>query len=72
MTLTAPTVITLTRIALIPVLMLAFYLPVTWQNELAVGVFILAGITDWLDGWLARRTGRPAALAHFSIRWLTS
>jgi len=65
MTLTAPTVITLTRIALIPVLMLAFYLPVTWQNELAVGVFILAGITDWLDGWLARRTAQTSRFGAF-------
>ncbi len=53
--LTLPTALTLLRIALVPVLVLFFYLPYTWSNELTVITFILAGITDWLDGWIARR-----------------
>jgi CDP-diacylglycerol--glycerol-3-phosphate 3-phosphatidyltransferase len=65
MKLTAPTILTLLRIALIPVLMLALYLPVPWRNELAVGVFILAGVTDWLDGWLARKTGQVSRFGAF-------
>lgn len=65
MKLTVPTILTLLRIALIPVLMLVMYLPVTWRNELAVAVFILAGVTDWLDGWLARRTGQVSRFGAF-------
>ncbi len=65
MKLTAPTVLTLLRIALIPVLMLIMYLPVTWRNELAVAVFILAGVTDWMDGWLARKTGQVSRFGAF-------
>ncbi|GAB4118568.1 MAG: CDP-diacylglycerol--glycerol-3-phosphate 3-phosphatidyltransferase [Gammaproteobacteria bacterium] len=65
MKLTAPTILTLLRIALIPVLMLVWYLPVPWRNELAVAVFILAGVTDWLDGWLARKTGQVSRFGAF-------
>ncbi|MFN2334864.1 MAG: CDP-alcohol phosphatidyltransferase family protein, partial [Wenzhouxiangellaceae bacterium] len=49
--LTFPTILTLLRIVMIPVLMVAFYLPQDWSNELAVGIFIAAGLTDWADGW---------------------
>lgn len=55
MHLNAPIVLTLLRIALIPVLVLCFYLPTTWSNELAVVVFVTAAVTDWADGYLARR-----------------
>jgi len=55
LTLNLPTVLTLLRIVIIPVLVLAFYLPYSWSNEVVVGLFIAAGITDWADGWIARR-----------------
>lgn len=55
MPLTIPTLLTLARIVMIPVLVGAFYLPFGWANELTVGIFIAAGITDWADGWIARR-----------------
>ncbi|WP_318284971.1 CDP-diacylglycerol--glycerol-3-phosphate 3-phosphatidyltransferase [Halomonas denitrificans] len=55
MTLNLPTVLTLLRIVVIPVLVLFFYLPQGWSNEVVVGLFIAAGITDWADGWIARR-----------------
>ena len=47
--------LTLLRIALIPVLVLFFYLPYSWSSIAAAVVFIFAAITDWLDGYLARR-----------------
>lgn len=50
-----PNQLTLLRIALIPLFVLAYYLPVDWHNAAAAALFILAAITDWLDGWLARR-----------------
>lgn len=55
MQLNAPILLTLLRIALIPVLVLCFYLPTSWSNELAVVVFVTAAVTDWADGYLARR-----------------
>lgn len=55
MKMTFPMILTLLRIALIPVLVLFFYLPYAWAPLATAAVFILAAITDWLDGHLARR-----------------
>jgi len=55
MHLTLPTCLTLLRIVMIPVLVLVFYLPYKWTHFAATAVFGLAAITDWLDGWVARR-----------------
>jgi len=50
-----PTYITLLRIALIPLLTVVFYLPWNYSNLACTLIFIIAGITDWLDGYLARK-----------------
>ena len=50
-----PTYLTLLRIALIPLLAVVFYLPWAYSNITCAGIFMLAGITDWLDGYLARK-----------------
>jgi CDP-diacylglycerol--glycerol-3-phosphate 3-phosphatidyltransferase len=55
MKLTVPTLLTLLRIALIPVLAVVFYLPYGWTNFATAAIFIAASLTDWLDGWIARR-----------------
>ena len=55
MKLTVPTILTLLRIVLIPVLVLVFYLPFKWTNFAAAFIFAFASATDWLDGWIARR-----------------
>lgn len=47
--------ITLCRILLIPLLVIAFYLPYDWRFPLCAALFGLAGITDWLDGYIARK-----------------
>jgi len=65
MKLRLPTWLTLARIVLIPVLVIAFYLPFSWSNELTTAVFALAAITDWLDGYLARRLGQTSAFGAF-------
>ncbi|NIR58338.1 MAG: CDP-diacylglycerol--glycerol-3-phosphate 3-phosphatidyltransferase, partial [Gammaproteobacteria bacterium] len=52
---TLPNILTWLRIALIPVFVLVFYLPTPASNELSALVFALAGATDWLDGYFARR-----------------
>ena len=58
MTMTTPTLLTLIRIGLIPVLVLFFYLPYGWSNFACVIVFVLAAATDWADGFIARRLGQ--------------
>jgi CDP-diacylglycerol--glycerol-3-phosphate 3-phosphatidyltransferase len=51
-----PTKLTLLRIVMIPVFILLFYIPLFGLNNyLLTGLFILAGLTDWFDGYLARR-----------------
>lgn len=65
MQLTIPTILTLARIVLIPVLIIVFYLPVDWANTAALVVFVAAAITDWLDGWIARRYGMVSAFGAF-------
>ncbi len=65
MTLTLPTALTLFRIVLIPVFGLCFLLPPPWTNLLTVAVFALAAVTDWLDGYLARRLNQSSDFGAF-------
>lgn len=60
-----PNLITGLRILLIPVFVAVFYLPVPWSKEAATAIFVLAAITDWLDGYLARRMQLVSALGAF-------
>lgn len=61
----APNLLTLLRIGLIPLFVAAYHLPTPWANELATCLFILAGITDWLDGYLARRLNQFSPFGAF-------
>ncbi len=65
MKLTIPTMLTLARIVMIPVMVLVFYLPYRWSNFATAAVFALAALTDWLDGWVARRYGLHSAFGAF-------
>jgi CDP-diacylglycerol--glycerol-3-phosphate 3-phosphatidyltransferase/cardiolipin synthase len=60
-----PNLLTLLRILLIPVLVVLFFLPVTWGHVVTAAVFVLAALTDLLDGYLARRLGQVSALGAF-------
>lgn len=60
-----PNLLTLARIALIPVIVLVFFLPYNWSPPVTCLVFALAGITDWLDGYLARRFNESSAFGQF-------
>ena len=60
-----PNILTLLRIALIPVFAVMFYLPVPWSNLAVTIVFGVAGFTDWLDGYLARRLQQTSAFGAF-------
>ncbi len=65
MKLTVPTMLTLLRIVMIPVLVVVFYLPFKWTNLAAALIFAFAAITDWLDGWIARRYDLSSAFGAF-------
>ena len=62
-----PTLLTWSRILAIPLLVVVFYLP--WQDQTinicATVIFVVASVTDWLDGWLARRLGQTSAFGAF-------
>ena len=62
---TIPNQLTLLRIILVPVFVLVFYLPVGWNNYLACTIFILAALTDMLDGYLARKLNQTSSLGAF-------
>ena len=70
MILNTPNLVTLSRIVLISILIGVYYTPEGWltretQNIIGTSVFILAGITDWLDGYLARRLNQMSAFGAF-------
>jgi CDP-diacylglycerol--glycerol-3-phosphate 3-phosphatidyltransferase len=61
----APNQLTLLRIFLIPVFIAAYYLPFRWASLLAMSLFVLAALTDWLDGYLARRLNQSSSFGAF-------
>ncbi|MDX5299624.1 MAG: CDP-diacylglycerol--glycerol-3-phosphate 3-phosphatidyltransferase [Gammaproteobacteria bacterium] len=60
-----PNILTLSRIILIPVFVIVFYLPLEERYWLSAGIFALAGATDWLDGYLARRWNQATPFGAF-------
>jgi len=60
-----PNLLTYLRIALIPAFIVAYYLDRPWAHALATGLFILAALTDWLDGYLARRLEQTSPFGAF-------
>ncbi|MCK9488061.1 MAG: CDP-diacylglycerol--glycerol-3-phosphate 3-phosphatidyltransferase [Xanthomonadales bacterium] len=65
MAITLPTWLTLLRILLVPVLVISFYSPMAGTNVIAAILFVFIALTDWLDGWLARRYGMTSAFGAF-------
>ena len=62
---TIPTYLTLLRIALIPLLAIVFYIPWEYSNIACTLIFLFAGFTDWLDGYLARKMSLETAFGAF-------
>ncbi|MGI8895213.1 MAG: CDP-diacylglycerol--glycerol-3-phosphate 3-phosphatidyltransferase [Casimicrobiaceae bacterium] len=70
MPLNTPIALTWLRIVMIPVFVAVYYVPDAWlspvaKNWTAMTVFSLAAITDWLDGYLARKWGEVSAFGTF-------
>lgn len=60
-----PNILTLSRILVIPALIIAFNLPSPMGNWLAFAIFVLAGVTDYFDGMLARTYKATSKLGQF-------
>ena len=65
-----PIALTWLRVAAIPLVVVVFYLPNDWlssfdKNLVATIIFVLAAVTDWLDGFLARRMKQESAFGQF-------
>ena len=60
-----PNILTLLRIVLIPVFVLVYYLPYAWGPMAAALVFAFAAITDWFDGYLARKLDQASPFGEF-------
>ena len=60
--LSLPNIVTFIRMLLIPLFVVIYFLPFDAANRYAMYIFIFAAITDWLDGYLARRLNQ---FSHF-------
>ncbi|WP_423197730.1 MULTISPECIES: CDP-diacylglycerol--glycerol-3-phosphate 3-phosphatidyltransferase [unclassified Cupriavidus] len=70
MPLNIPILLTWLRVAMIPLVVGVYYLPEAWmpmqmKNVTAATFFIVAAVTDWLDGFLARRWNQTSAFGAF-------
>ena len=65
---TIPTIMTWTRIVAIPLIVGVYYFPGLTpqaQNDIATVMFVLFAVTDWLDGFLARKLNQTSAFGAF-------
>jgi cardiolipin synthase (CMP-forming) len=70
MPLNVPNLLTWLRILMIPLVIGVFYVPEIWlsswhRNLIATAMFAAAAVTDWLDGYLARRLNQTSAFGAF-------
>ncbi len=60
-----PNLLTLSRILAIPIVVATFYVPGDYARWFACALFSAAGLTDWLDGHMARRWAQQSELGRF-------
>ena len=65
MKLNIPIFLTIFRVILIPFFVITFYLPFDWAPFLTTLLFFIAGVTDWLDGYLARKWKQTTRFGAF-------
>ncbi|WP_087020165.1 CDP-diacylglycerol--glycerol-3-phosphate 3-phosphatidyltransferase [Thaumasiovibrio subtropicus] len=65
MRLTIPNILSFIRLLLIPVFVVVFYLPVSWSAFGSALIFVIAALTDWLDGFLARKLNQTTRFGAF-------
>lgn len=60
-----PILLTLLRLLMVPCFTIIFYLPVSWGPMVCTFIFFIAAITDWFDGFLARRWKQTTKFGKF-------
>lgn len=60
-----PNLLTLLRLVLIPVCVVIYYIPESWAYAVTAALFVVAAITDWFDGYLARKWGQTTPFGAF-------
>ena len=60
-----PNILTSIRVVLVPVFVAVYFLDWKWAHQLAAFIFCIAAITDYLDGYLARRLQQSTAFGAF-------
>ena len=65
MKLNIPNILTLFRIAAIPIVVVCFYSPLPNARPIAAVLFGIAAVTDLIDGWIARRYGQTSRFGEF-------
>lgn len=62
---TIPNIVTMFRVVLIPVFVIVYFLDWRWAKEAGAFIFWLAAITDWFDGYLARKLQQSTPFGAF-------
>jgi len=65
MPLNIPNILTLSRLGFIPIIIVFFFLPYDWARPAAAWIYGLAAVTDWFDGYFARKLNQQSALGAF-------
>ncbi|KAJ6793654.1 putative cardiolipin synthase (CMP-forming), mitochondrial [Iris pallida] len=63
--LTLPTILTLGRVAAVPLLVSTYHMNGWWATTATTSIFVVAAITDWLDGYIARKMQLGTAFGAF-------
>lgn len=60
-----PNILTTLRIILIPIIVVIYYMPMPWSYHVSAIIFAIAAITDWFDGYLARKLNQSTPFGAF-------
>ena len=60
-----PNILTLLRILCIPLLVVVYFLPWEWRHPASAAIFGVAAVTDWFDGYLARKLNQMTPFGAF-------
>ncbi len=62
---TLPNILTVTRLALLPFIVLLMFIPAAWAASVALTLYIIGALTDYLDGWVARKYDQVSEFGTF-------
>lgn len=60
-----PNILTMGRLALLPFMIILFFIPYSWAAWTCLALYIIGAITDFLDGWIARRYNQMSEFGAF-------